>query len=667
MKYSEFLKDKKLSTERLHKLEITSDRVITFTSEKIYRATTDILFFNSYMTFKKETVLSRISKVVEVDLDIKLNGDFTILSVPALDFEIVLVNNDTVFTRFGVHIMYSARILSSQGSQLQFILQELMDKRFGHARILNDGDTFIITSDASLEFDEAYDILEDRDTTNVLFLPYDDRVSLLIKSDKIMFGVGDDYVWYEIYDDNFTTISTQLFKLFSKIFSISEYTKLVKDEVTGQLIYYRALRNSNDNMYPITPDRLQDYTKCPSCKKLVKVCDINNMDSGACMECSKSKRCYLCKRINKSESNVCGKCVNTFDGATRLRYHARTEDNTEFGRADLSNESRFKVGLEVEKEDYNVLQDINVVELAEIGWTSEQDGSLSEESGFELISPIYPLDVDFIMKEIEPINDILKAKTNKRCGGHIHVSDTQRTPAEILRDIAGYLPLLYMLYPSRTENSYSRALAIEKYLDSLTDSHSGHRQAINTTPNTLEFRIFPAVKDSTVLKFRLELVKYMLENPRTEADVVGSELMNENSGLFKILSSVLNKRNIKKKSELFVDIANYIDREGLAILNGTITRPRINTYKQKDREDFLKKVNDLKSVFESRRARSKGLQAFHLNPFRYGIISRQFNDESFTQRRNTVADSTQANYIVMDEATSYNFHLSSELLYESME
>lgn len=109
---------------------------------------------------------------------------------------------------------------------------------------------------------------------------------------------------------------------------------------------------------------------------------------------------------------------------------------------------------------------------------------------------------------------------------HISVSEQDKTSEELLENISGYFPLLYALYPNRIESIFSKAYKKDEYV--------GRRGAINPkSNNTLELRIFPAIKDVDDLLWRIELVRYFLKYQTNNVQKVYDKIFKENSYLTK--------------------------------------------------------------------------------------------------------------------------------------
>lgn len=193
-----------------------------------------------------------------------------------------------------------------------------------------------------------------------------------------------------------------------------------------------------------------------------------------------------------------------------LHYHSNE------GRGDESGGNRYRIGFEIEKEDDSVRSYLanNLYDVLEkIGWAIEGDCSL-DSSGFEAVSPIYPLDIEKLSCTFQDdyIKQIAEADFSGRCGGHITISDVERTPQEVIDDIAGYLPILYAIYPKRV---FAYNCAYKK--DLLKDVYT-HRSLSCRGRNKgdgVEFRIFNATDTVDDNIERAKFLKYMLEHKAT--------------------------------------------------------------------------------------------------------------------------------------------------------
>lgn len=284
-----------------------------------------------------------------------------------------------------------------------------------------------------------------------------------------------------------------------------------------------------------------------------------DVDCEMCKNCQMSlERCTYCGRVepkgrikvikhkNKQHA-VCGNCRDTFFN-TKLPYHRGG------GRKDLTNGARYRIGIEVEKEDAVVLKEFVCHAgpfLKETEWVIEGDSSLDAATGFEAISPILPLfDKPTLDKYIKYVEPIINAHQSDSCGGHIHLSDAKRTPEQLFANIRGYLALLYSMYPGRIRRGHSAAKKFNAY------RKGEHQQGINITQNkTLEFRIFPSPRNIPNLEFRLDLLRHMMLHPAKSPEDVYKQLTTD-SALYKLLSRVYDEKDeYLEKVDLFCEYA----------------------------------------------------------------------------------------------------------------
>jgi len=184
-------------------------------------------------------------------------------------------------------------------------------------------------------------------------------------------------------------------------------------------------------------------------------------------------------------------------------------------REDFSNSSLYKIGFEVEKEDEEIKNQDSATDLFnDTGWAKEKDGSLGH-GGFELISPILPLDIeklileqDTIVNSLYDVQSYINADYSTRCGGHINISKQGLTSIELLHSISGYLPLFYSIYEHRVKNTFSQVAS----LDSYTKLPHKYSSFYCKEEGILEIRIIPAVINVQNLLWRAELIRLILAN-----------------------------------------------------------------------------------------------------------------------------------------------------------
>jgi hypothetical protein len=212
------------------------------------------------------------------------------------------------------------------------------------------------------------------------------------------------------------------------------------------------------------------------------------------------------------------------------------------------------IGFEIEKEDDDVKHSLDIYEFEENcpKWKKERDGSLCGSTGFELISPKFELVPNLIRKHIEKNSTLLahvNAEKSLSCGGHINVSEKDKTGMELFDEVKGYTPLFYALYYKRVDKRYCKG---KKNSDLRYENDK--YQAIKIHDNRIEYRIVSAVPNIDTLIWRTELIKYILDH---KTDCPKQAFFNANKGRLKRLLvdmyadkyNVLIQRLIKYTSE----------------------------------------------------------------------------------------------------------------------
>jgi hypothetical protein len=234
-------------------------------------------------------------------------------------------------------------------------------------------------------------------------------------------------------------------------------------------------------------------------------------------------------------------------------YHSGLERRVIDGNAD------WKIGFEIEKEDdeagmihYRQLYDRTY-------WCKESDGSLDSNTGYELISPVYDLfgkNLDLAIKDPD-IETLINGDHSNNCGGHIHVSCQQYNTEQLFEGFSGFYPLLYALYEWRVDKSYCAAKKKHEYYRK--DKYS----AVYIRDNTVEFRIFSAVKNVSNMLWRRDLVRIMADNfNKSEFDVL-KMMVNPNSKLYKHLRKIFPQDRMMEKVRLFVKYADLYGNKKL--------------------------------------------------------------------------------------------------------
>lgn len=233
--------------------------------------------------------------------------------------------------------------------------------------------------------------------------------------------------------------------------------------------------------------------------------------------------------------------INEYGGNYVDDYHSG-----ECTTVNFNNNSKFRIGFEIEKEDEHVKESVNIRQFkdnTDCLFRKEHDGSLSE-NGFELITPVYELNSESIFKHLqkyEIIKDHIDADVdNETCGGHISISNIEKDTWKFYNDIEYYIPLLYSMYPNRCNQNYCKAKTKDKL-----KSENEKYQAIKIYSNRIELRIFPAVKNLNQLIFRTKLLEIILKYPTTNyfdsAKIIQTKIVP-----FLIESKVYDKEKIKR-------------------------------------------------------------------------------------------------------------------------
>jgi hypothetical protein len=243
-------------------------------------------------------------------------------------------------------------------------------------------------------------------------------------------------------------------------------------------------------------------------------------------------------------------------------YHTGQYNIVKRGKR-LHDSHRFQFGFEVEKDDNICLGSATPAVRAEfhaMGYRLEKDGSLKTPDGmfpspsaYEFISPIYELEFmqAFRNDMVKPIiKRMVDGGVSKFCGGHMALSATGMTAAEVFEGVAGFIPLLYAMYPQRTTIHYCKAksknvmaVAPEKY------------SAVFVKSGYIEFRIFPAIKNTRNLLWRAELLKVMADNFGASEKEVFLMMIDKKSSLHKHLRKVYTAAQIADKAWGFTRFA----------------------------------------------------------------------------------------------------------------
>ena len=245
-------------------------------------------------------------------------------------------------------------------------------------------------------------------------------------------------------------------------------------------------------------------------------------------------------------------------------YNESNKDNASYhslSRRDRRvGDCKFSIGFEIEKEDDSACEISYNKLYNNTDWIKENDSSLDDDNGYELVSPIYDLyssRLDEDIKNSEDLQTLINGEYSENCGGHINISSTMYYPEQLFEGIVGFMPLLYGLYEHRLHKNYSQAKKKHQYYDKSKYS------AVYIKDNVVELRLPPAVKSVKNLLWRRDLVRIMCENiNKSESDVL-KLLLNQNSKLYKHLRKIFTQEKLVDKIELFIQYSNTYNNKKL--------------------------------------------------------------------------------------------------------
>jgi len=210
-------------------------------------------------------------------------------------------------------------------------------------------------------------------------------------------------------------------------------------------------------------------------------------------------------------------------------------------RYNYSDGAKFRFGVEVEKEDESPLRRYDLDEVDATGWSRECDGSLNDENGYELVSPMFDLFGDRFDEQVN--SDILSyhinADQSRNCGGHMGFSIKDKTGAEVFDLYNGFFPLLFSMYRHRLNGSWSK-LRSNNSFKRAREKYS----AVYVQHSYVEFRIFSAVKNVTNLLWRRDLLRIMAKSPKKGVMWWLNQAINPNSALHNHLLKVYSVEKI---------------------------------------------------------------------------------------------------------------------------
>lgn len=201
----------------------------------------------------------------------------------------------------------------------------------------------------------------------------------------------------------------------------------------------------------------------------------------------------------------------------------------------------YTIGFEVEKEDRHILEQYSVSDLDESGWAREHDGSLDDEIGYELVSPIYDLFGDKLDNDMADttLRRHINADSSFDCGGHINFGKRGTSGAQLLKESAAYLPLFLALYRRRVTGRWAKMkVDINKY------NGEDRYVAFNVQQDYIEFRLVSRVEGVDNLIWRRDLFRIMANNLGKSVTQVQGMMLDRRSVLHKHLRKVYTEERL---------------------------------------------------------------------------------------------------------------------------
>ena len=231
------------------------------------------------------------------------------------------------------------------------------------------------------------------------------------------------------------------------------------------------------------------------------------------------------------------------DNANNARYQTLTR------KIRFDSSAKFTIGFEIEKEDYDMASLDWRSLYDDTGWIKEDDGSLNNATGYELVTPAFDLLDDKMDEEINNnrvLRDLINASHSSACGGHINLGSSIYNTEQLFEGISGFFPLFYSIYEHRLEKNYSKAKKKHHYYS--RDKYS----SIFIKDNVVEIRIPSAVVSVTNLLWRRDLMRIIVENINKSEMQVLRMLVNQKSKLHIHLRKVYSVDKMIEKIEKFV-------------------------------------------------------------------------------------------------------------------
>jgi hypothetical protein len=235
----------------------------------------------------------------------------------------------------------------------------------------------------------------------------------------------------------------------------------------------------------------------------------------------------------------------------------------------------YTIGFEVEKEDDDPLDTWNLDDVDETGWCRESDGSLCEETGFELVSPVFDLNGTLLDEHMENriLRDHINADYSSSCGGHINVGKRGLSGEEFFDSIQAFVPLFLTIWRHRLGNSYSQ-MQRKPY----NYKRAGKYSAVNIQSRYVEFRLPPAFKNVTNLLWRRDLMRIMCANENIKPLQLITMMLNPKSELGIHLRKVYSNDQVLKVVSMYAQFADDLygsfnfSADGVGVFHKSVVR-----------------------------------------------------------------------------------------------
>jgi len=241
----------------------------------------------------------------------------------------------------------------------------------------------------------------------------------------------------------------------------------------------------------------------------------------------------------------------------RLDYHSSDRDAAEEIKSGMT------IGFEIEKEDESALMSYDAHTLLEdTGWFKERDGSLDDDTGYELVSPIYDLMSDKLDDDIKSspeLTELINADYGRRCGGHIHIGNGD-SGSTLFDKMSPWIPLIYSLYVGRIGGEYCK---VKKNDD--IKHHTEKYQAVRIFDNRIELRIISAVPNVDTLLWRRDLMRMIMNNLDWTPMKIVNQLLDPKSELYALLHKQYIPSQISVKARLYAYFASELLDDAHAI------------------------------------------------------------------------------------------------------